>query len=290
MNPNYDVLDDEGLIRWRFKPTIIEAPQSVLLAHARQAFENAKRHFEQSRAFSALEMTVSERFWMEHIPLTNHVCFGTGSVTTGSDKSICMAQLAVFVVIVELLQRHQPGNARPPMYAQDPKYNSLDKALLASLHIKYVEHPEGFRLVDPQTFAYSAVPPSFVARGIMVRDPAIYMIDNTLQLWRNPDQAEKRAQFFTYFPEDFPNEKLTEEQQKARMEQDEIKAGAIVDKFLTDKEKFHMPQYLPAFNNPVEPGSREISPLYMFWAEPSEGGMSAMMRQMALRGSAAQLV
>jgi hypothetical protein len=256
---NYEVMNDEGLIRWKFKPTVREPQPATRLRDVISSFEHCRSHFEKSPAYHCLETSVWQRFDQAHIPLTNYVCFSTGSPTTGREKKRSISQLAVFVAIVHLLHSQQGKTTPPQMFAQDPLYNSVDKQLLDHLHITLVEHPDAFRLVDSRAFAFGACPLSFVLRGLLVRSPAILMVDNPLEVYFEESDETDRAKLFAYIPADFPNRKFSEEEIDRRLYQHEVKAAQIISRFYEGKEKLCMPDYLPAFD--------KITPLYIYWKE-----------------------
>ena len=262
---NYEVMDDEGLIRWKFKSTVREPQRATRLRDFISSFEHCRGQFENSYAYHCLETSVWQRFGQAHISLTNYVCFGTGSPTAGGGKRRSMSQLAVFVAIVHLLHSQQGKTTPPQMFAQDPLYNSVDKRLLDHLHITMVEHPDAFRLVDSRAFAFGALPPLFVLRGLLVRSPAILMVDDPLGVFVDESDQTERAELFAYFPADFPNHKFSEEEIEQRLYQHEVKAAQIVLRFWEGKEKLRMPEYLPAFDNPIKPNATESTPLYIYW-------------------------
>ncbi|ERF73963.1 hypothetical protein EPUS_05386 [Endocarpon pusillum Z07020] len=270
-DPNYEVMDDEGLIRWKFKPIVREPQRATRLRDVISSFEQCRGHFEKSHAYHCLETSVWLRFREAHISLTNYVCFGTGSPTAGGRKGHSMSQLAVFVAIVHLLHSQQDKTTPPRMFAQEPLYNSVDERLLEHLHITVVEHPDAFRLVDSRAFAFGAIPPSFVLRGLLVRSPAILMVDNPLVIYVEESGQTERADLYAYFPTDFPNHKFSEEVIEQRQYQHEVRAAQIITCFFQDKEQLRMPEYLPAFDNPIKHNAREVHPLYIYWKSEEEG-------------------
>ncbi|KAK3112969.1 hypothetical protein LTR53_010203 [Teratosphaeriaceae sp. CCFEE 6253] len=73
----------------------------------------------------------------------------------GHLRNRAMLQLLAFLDVVEFLRREAPGT-EIPMFAQDPAYGPLDKALLANLGVQVVENPVGQQLVGRDTFGFVA--------------------------------------------------------------------------------------------------------------------------------------
>ncbi|KAJ5176665.1 uncharacterized protein N7482_002542 [Penicillium canariense] len=115
-------------------------------------------------------------------PVDAIVCVGLGSPSGFlrggwvDRRSVSMYQLAALECIAERLSRSccpspflrfspttnqttstGPDNSLPlsfPIYAQDPVFNTLDTALLASLGITVVAHPAAFSLITPRTLLF----------------------------------------------------------------------------------------------------------------------------------------
>ena len=82
-------------------------------------------------------------------------------------------QLAAFKTAVGTIERAQ--GQRISVYAQEPYYNELDAALLASLDITKVDHPRGFELLDDRSLVYSPAAEPGVEQNVLARTPQIWL-------------------------------------------------------------------------------------------------------------------
>ncbi|KAI0450001.1 hypothetical protein F5B21DRAFT_492478 [Xylaria acuta] len=88
--------------------------------------------------------------------VTKAVCFGLGTFDPPDGqrqwKRSSHIQLTAFLAIVEHLQSKADSTIR--CVFQDPIFNSVDKAFIASLGHEVVETPAGFQLVDSETMTF----------------------------------------------------------------------------------------------------------------------------------------
>lgn len=61
-----------------------------------------------------------------------------------------------------------------PVYAQEPRFNELDKEYLASLGITVVENPGIWGIIDSETLAYSPGAEAEHFRKIAKKEPGIW--------------------------------------------------------------------------------------------------------------------
>ncbi|KAI3318797.1 hypothetical protein HD806DRAFT_302818 [Xylariaceae sp. AK1471] len=89
--------------------------------------------------------------------VTKAICFGLGTFdpADGSweQKRKAHVQLTSFLTIVEHVQSKEKEH-QVLCFFQDPIFNSVDKAFIASLGHQVVESPKGFQLVDPSTLVF----------------------------------------------------------------------------------------------------------------------------------------
>lgn len=72
-----------------------------------------------------------------------------------------------------------PGIHAENVYAQDPAFNELDRALLSSLDIRVVEHPQAFDLIGASTFVFAPhCERLFFYPGLEGKDPAMVICNS----------------------------------------------------------------------------------------------------------------
>jgi SRR1 len=111
-----------------------------------------------------------------------------------------MYQLAAFKTVIDILTTRQ--SQHPQAFAQDPVFNSLDKQLLARLNIEVVNHPAAFHHIVLTTFVFCPRATFAVTRGVLSRFPLIYLGDDPLEIYRDPETRQLHSNLITSFPED----------------------------------------------------------------------------------------
>lgn len=85
------------------------------------------------------------------------------------------------------IEREQ--DLRESLYAQEPYYNELDTALLASFGITKVDNPRAFELLDHHSFVYSPAAEPEVEKEILRRAPQIWLHRSFNSLLRDGKEA-----------------------------------------------------------------------------------------------------
>ena len=85
-----------------------------------------------------------------HLRLTNCVCLGLGSLSSGRDSS--RHELAALISILNLLGK---THTIKDVLFQDPVFNDVDKALLTKLGYRVVSSPLGFESIGRNTFCFA---------------------------------------------------------------------------------------------------------------------------------------
>ncbi|KAI1189200.1 hypothetical protein F5B17DRAFT_428775 [Nemania serpens] len=125
--------------------------------------------------------------------VTKAICFGLGPFDPPPDGSwersrAAHVQLAAFLTIVEHLQSRATHQIR--CVFQDPIFNSVDKAFIASLGHEVVESPIGFQLVDPDTMAFGVhLYRDIYSQVIATHFPAMF-VGTSYELWEDLHGAE----------------------------------------------------------------------------------------------------
>jgi hypothetical protein len=132
----------------------------------------------ESEMHHSLQDILTRRVLTEDNKITNCVIFGSGSLCGDAIHWLdrhesAYYQIAAFKSAVDTIEQVQ--GYRPQSYAQEPYYNDLDADLLAALGITAVTHPEGFKLLDSNSFAYSPAAELEVEYQIMSLDPRIWL-------------------------------------------------------------------------------------------------------------------
>ena len=141
-----------------------------------------------SESWSVLRIALTDTIHLSAQPVSNCVLFGSGSVT-GSFRGwierhdVALTQIAVFKSVVNTIATIQ-GQSRPA-YAQEPEYNHLDSAFLATLNINTVGSPKGFELLDKSSFAYAPGAEFDVAMRSVFAEPQIYLTHELDHYTRN---------------------------------------------------------------------------------------------------------
>ena len=161
------------------------APRRPMLPETGSSLESMRTRFNKINAIwletelcKKLEDLLTNTILTTDSIMTNCVVFGTGSfcgdaVHWAYRQDIAYFQLAAFKTAIGTIERvqGQPMSA----YAQEPHYNDPDGALLASLNITKLEHPQGFGLLDQQSFVYSPAAEPAVQTQILARIPQIWL-------------------------------------------------------------------------------------------------------------------
>lgn len=110
--------------------------------------------------------------------ISHCVVFGSGSFCGDEIHWIdrhesAYYQIAAFKVVADTVEQIQ--GRRPPCYAQEPYYNDLDAAFLATLDVTRVGHPQGFELLDGNSFVYSPAAEPEVELQIIRHNPKIWL-------------------------------------------------------------------------------------------------------------------
>lgn len=132
----------------------------------------------ESEMYQTLKDILTRRVLTEDNKITNCVIFGSGSLCGDAIQWLdrhesAYYQIAAFKGVIDIIEQVQ--GHRPRSYAQEPYYNDLDADLLAALGITAVTHPEGFKLLDSNSFAYSPAAELEVECQIMSLNPRIWL-------------------------------------------------------------------------------------------------------------------
>ncbi|KAI0487720.1 hypothetical protein F4859DRAFT_267677 [Xylaria cf. heliscus] len=119
--------------------------------------------------------------------VTKAICFGLGTFDPPAGewfrKRTSHIQLAAFLVIVEHLQRE--ANSYIRCVFQEPLFNAVDKAFIASLGHEVVESPVGFQLVDSETLAFGVHLYRDICTQIMATHIPVMYIGTSYNVWED---------------------------------------------------------------------------------------------------------
>ncbi|KAK4998180.1 hypothetical protein LTR66_002556 [Elasticomyces elasticus] len=133
-----------------------EPPQikDLTLAQIQRDYRGIRKQFEQSACWSKLRSLINlrrpERGW----EIDTAVCLACSSVCFDWQRRWrSLWQLVVFTCIVDFLKVESPNM---DIFAQEPRYQPLDHALLDSLGIRTLQDPEAERHITPKAFVFVA--------------------------------------------------------------------------------------------------------------------------------------
>lgn len=165
----------------------------------RAQFDKIETKWRQTDLCKAFKDVLAKRIAEAESKISHCILFGSGSLCGDEVHWIdrhesAYYQVAAFKTAIETIQQAQQQPIRA--FAQEPSYNELDAALLASLHITKVDHPEGFNLLGEPSFAYSPAAEPEVELQIMFYDPPIWLHRSLDHLLRD-DKIRGDADFTT---------------------------------------------------------------------------------------------
>ena len=183
MNPNPAFLD-----------TLLQLPSSITfswteshdesiyasLTDLSESFAKHTREWEQSNTYKIFKQLLESVDTT--VKIGKIVCFGLGFLSNllqpGQRRS--HIQHASALTIASALAKRYPHPNPIRIYAQDPRYTDVDKALLSSIGVTVLTDPKGFLEVDEQTLVFS-VSPDVCVRQIVadLKHPAA-MVWNTV--------------------------------------------------------------------------------------------------------------
>jgi hypothetical protein len=94
---------------------------------------------------------------------------------------------------------------RPAAYAQEPRYNTLDGALLNTLNIQKVDDPNGFFLLTNHSFAFCPGAEQHVVLQTLSTDPFLYLggkLDSYVGALGYLQSGVISRGYYAYSPED----------------------------------------------------------------------------------------
>ncbi|KAF7507155.1 hypothetical protein GJ744_010837 [Endocarpon pusillum] len=270
-DPDYDQDLDEGYTQMTFTPSPAETPAGASLEKALSHYQKSDRAWKQSNTWAELKQTFATRISKEQLDISNCICFGlsspTGFTGAGFDRrDISMYQLAAFKSIIDLVsaQQAQP----PPAFAQEPRFNTLDRQLLAHLDIKAVNHPEAFHLIAAaRSFTFCPGAEQFVIRGTLSRSPAMHMGTGALETHRDPATGDLRAPDIGRCEWVPPNNDRQGGEERAeqmeRIRRDAVRGASIFHRFKRGKQSFRLPDFGHEY---------ALYNVYLFWRSSGTEG------------------
>ncbi|PLB37927.1 SRR1 family protein [Aspergillus candidus] len=164
-----------------------ESPPKLTLPILQSQFATHKQKYDLSATAQTLRSTIRNIFSHHNHPddddgndnlnkqlPTEIICIGLGSLSGllrggwVDRRRVSMYQLAALVGIIECFD-----TKRIPIYAQDPVFNTLDKALFSSLNITVVESPRAFESVGPRTLLFCPGAERAHLKDMMLRGPGV---------------------------------------------------------------------------------------------------------------------
>ncbi|KAI2627194.1 hypothetical protein GGS21DRAFT_528987 [Xylaria nigripes] len=169
-----------------FVSTSVVTPSdpSLSLEQVKQDHDRFSIHWKSSSSCIRLqELLSSHATGIQNI--TRAICLGLGTFDppdgAWEQKRKAHIQLAAFLTIVEHLQ--SKASRRIHCIFQDPVFNSVDKAFIASLGHEVVESPIGFQLVEPETIVFGIhLYRDIYSQVIATHIPAIF-IGTPYEVW-----------------------------------------------------------------------------------------------------------
>ncbi|KAF9891166.1 hypothetical protein FE257_004730 [Aspergillus nanangensis] len=134
-----------------------EPPSQLTLSDLQTQFQTYKHRWDES----PLAQTVQTTLCAYHCDQI--VCIGLGSPSGFlrggwvDRRNVSMYQLAALVGVMDAMAKEGESDEqspRPEVYAQDPVFNTLDEALLASLGITVLQHPHAFDMVSSKALLF----------------------------------------------------------------------------------------------------------------------------------------
>lgn len=150
-------------------------PPNMTLKKLESRFSRYQSLWLQSCSYRYLRDAVLYQISKGKRNMSKCIIFGSGSPTHSSIDgwTHAIVQIAALKSIADLVERN--FGVRPLCYAQEPHYSDLDQKFLLGLGISEVIHPEGFNLVDEETFAFSPYAPWTLERQIMHSRPGLWV-------------------------------------------------------------------------------------------------------------------
>ena len=137
---------------WQQPP--IEGVTSTTLSLRHQAYDKA---WKSSSTYSRSRSTIQKLLQHPSLRITNAIFLGLGSLSSQPTSAACehsMAKLVAFESIIRLLREKHPLHPWR-IYLQDPCFNDLDRAFLASLGYGILESPASNEYITEQTFLFA---------------------------------------------------------------------------------------------------------------------------------------
>lgn len=110
-----------------------------------------------SSSYSRSRSTIHKLLQHPSLRITNAIFLGLGSLSSQPTSAACersMAKLVAFESIIRLLREEHPLHPWR-IYLQDPCFNDLDRAFLASLGYGVLESPASNEYLTEQTFLFA---------------------------------------------------------------------------------------------------------------------------------------
>ena len=148
------------------------------LASMRTQFDKMESRWLDTDLCESLKDVLTARVLKSGHGISNCIIFGSGSFCGDELHWVdrhesAYYQIAAFKTVVDMIQQIQ--GHRPPCYAQEPCYNDLDAEFLAGLSITKMDHPEGFGLLNRDSFTYSPAAEPEVELQILFYRPAVWL-------------------------------------------------------------------------------------------------------------------
>ncbi|KAI9812212.1 MAG: hypothetical protein M1832_000481 [Thelocarpon impressellum] len=150
-----------------------ELPPGATLDSLRLEYARQETVWQASTCHATLRLELAR---LRPVSLKSCVCLGLGSL---AGRRHSLLQLAALLTCLDVLGDFAAASAglrdEPcPLYAQDPAFNALDEALLASFGISVVPDPDAFGLMDASTFLYAPhCERSFLYPAVDGKEPAL---------------------------------------------------------------------------------------------------------------------
>lgn len=130
---------------------------TLSLDRVKQDHDRLVGQWNSTASYNRLKELLSTHPGITSSRVTKAICFGLGSFDppdgAWDQKRKTHLQLAAFLAIVNELEGRFGHRIR--CVFQEPIFNPVDRAFIASLGHEIVESPLGFQLVDPETLAFA---------------------------------------------------------------------------------------------------------------------------------------
>ncbi|KAJ2990319.1 hypothetical protein NUW58_g3009 [Xylaria curta] len=169
---------------------------SLTLEQVKRDHGNLAEQWKSSPSYRQLQELLSLHTASTGISVTKAICFGLGTFDppdgAWQQKRNAHVQLAAFLAIVEHLQG-KTGNQIRCVF-QEPIFNPVDKAFIASLGHEIVESPVGFQLVDPETLAFGVHLYIDVYSQVIATCTPAMLVGTSYETWEDSRESQMSTQ------------------------------------------------------------------------------------------------